>query len=137
MARSVTGGAPSDDGAVSVPMAGDALRAWRAQLGPEGRPTPETFGVYFRQGHALLAEGNAENAIVIFEAMTEVVPALPRPHEGLGEALATAGRSAEAARAFEAALERLAEATWLPRGERPALGKSIEAQLVEARGRAQ
>jgi len=115
----------------------EAVRAWQAQVGPGGNPAPETFGLYFRYGHELLHDGIPEGAVVIFRAASRVFPALPRVHASLGAALATAGRHAEAIPAYEAALERLAHATWLPPQERAELGRHFEAELLDARGKLQ
>jgi CubicO group peptidase (beta-lactamase class C family) len=115
----------------------EAIRAWRAQLGPDGRPTPETFGVYFRYGHELLHDGMTEGAVTIFRAASTVFPALPRAHASLGAAQAAAGRYPEALQAYETALERLAAATWLPPPEREELGRRFEAELLEARAKLQ
>lgn len=113
----------------------EAVRAWQARLGPERRPTPETFGVYFRYGHELLREGLPEAAATIFRAASKVFPSLPRVHASLGAAQATAGRYPAAIEAYQTALERLVDATWLPPEERQELGRRFEAQLLDAKAK--
>jgi hypothetical protein len=85
----------------------------------------------------LLHEGNVAAALTIFKATATVFPALPRAHAAVGAALATAGRHAEAVQAYETGLARLAEATWLPPREREDLGRRMEQDLVEQRGKVQ
>jgi hypothetical protein len=69
--------------------------------------------------------------------MATVFPALPRIQAAVGGALAAAGRHAEAVQAYETALARLADATWLPPGEREGVGRRVEQDLSKERANVQ
>jgi hypothetical protein len=115
----------------------EAIQAWRARLGPNGSPTPQMLLPSLRYAQELLHEGNAAAAVTILQAMATVFPALPRIHAAFGGALAAAGRHAEAVQAYETALVRLADATWLPPGEREGVGRRIEQDLSKERAKVQ
>jgi len=86
----------------------DGLPAAKAKL--EALDKPADAGTYFDErefntlGYRLLGQGRLEEALFIFEENARRHPDSWNAHDSLGEAYATAGRTADAIRSYERSL---------------------------------